>query len=43
VKYRIDPGLGLSETRSTHVRRVQPFKDARSASVNPVYAERTDV
>jgi len=42
VKYRIDPGLGLSEDEiNARVRRVQPFKDARSASVNPVYAERT--
>ena len=42
VKYRIDPGLGLSADEiNARVRRVHPFKDARSASVNPVYAERT--
>lgn len=42
VKYRIDPGLGLGEDEiNARVRRVQPFKDSRSASTNPVYAERT--
>ena len=42
VKYRIDPGLGLTEDElNARVRRVQPLKDARSPSVNPVYAERT--
>ena len=40
VKYRIDPGLGLTEDElNAKVRRIQPFKDARSA--NPVYAEPT--
>ena len=42
VRYRIDPGLGLTEDElNARVRRVQPAKDARSPSVNPVYAERT--
>jgi pimeloyl-ACP methyl ester carboxylesterase len=40
VKYRIDPGLGLAEDElNAKVRRIHPFKDARSA--NPVYAEPT--
>ena len=40
VRYRIDPGLGLTEEElNARVRRVQPFKDARTA--NPVYAEPT--
>src|SRR5262249_53308431 len=39
VKYRIDPGLGLTEDElNARVRRVQPGKDGRA---NPVYAERT--
>jgi len=42
IKYRIDPGLGLTdEELNAGVRRVRPAKDARSPSVNPVYAERT--
>ena len=42
IRYRIDPGLGLTEDElNARVRRVQPAKDARSPSVNPVYAERT--
>jgi hypothetical protein len=42
VKYNIDPGLGLSADEiNAKVRRVQPFKDSRSASANPVFAERT--
>jgi pimeloyl-ACP methyl ester carboxylesterase len=42
VRYRIDPGLGLSEGElNARVRRIQPAKDARSPSANPVYAERT--
>ena len=42
VKYRIDPGLGLNEDEiNARVRRLQPYKDSRSASTNPVYAERT--
>lgn len=37
-----DPGLGLTEDDlNARVRRVRPAKDARSPSVNPVYAERT--
>ncbi len=40
MRYRIDPGLGLTEEElNARVRRVQPFKDARTA--NPVYAEPT--
>ena len=40
IKYRIDPGLGLTEDElNAKVRRIQPFKGARSA--NPVYAEPT--
>jgi pimeloyl-ACP methyl ester carboxylesterase len=42
IRYRIDPGLGLTEDElNARVRRVHPWKDARSPSVNPVYAERT--
>ena len=42
VRYRIDPGLGLTEEDlNKRVRRLDPAKDARSPSVNPVYAERT--
>jgi dienelactone hydrolase len=42
VRYRIDPGLGLTEDElNARVRRIRPAKDARSPSVNPVYAERT--
>jgi hypothetical protein len=42
IKYRIDPGLGLSEADlNARVRRLSPAKDGRSPSVNPVYAERT--
>ena len=42
IRYRIDPGLGLSEDElNARVRRVQPARDARSPSANPVYAERT--
>ena len=42
VRYRIDPGLGLTEDElNARVRRVRPAKDARSSSANPVYAERT--
>ena len=40
IKYRIDPGLGLTEDElNARVRRIHPFKDARSA--DPVYAEPT--
>jgi len=40
IKYRIDPGLGLTEDElNSRVRRIHPFKDARSA--DPVYAEPT--
>lgn len=42
VKYRIDPGLGLTEDElNARVRRIHPVKDARSPSANPVYAEPT--
>jgi pimeloyl-ACP methyl ester carboxylesterase len=42
IRYRIDPGLGLTEEDlNARVRRVHPVKDARSPSANPVYAERT--
>jgi pimeloyl-ACP methyl ester carboxylesterase len=42
IRYRIDPGLGLIENElNARVRQIRPAKDARSPSVNPVYAERT--
>src|SRR5687768_5628672 len=42
IRYRIDPGLGLTEDElNARVRRVHPLKDARSPTANPVYAERT--
>ena len=42
IRYRIDPGLGLTEDElNARVRRLQPVKDSRSPSANPVYAERT--
>jgi len=42
VRYRIDPGLGLTADEiNARVRRVHPVKDARSPGANPVYAERT--
>jgi len=42
IRYRIDPGLGLTaEELNARVRRVRPVDDARSPTVNPVYAERT--
>ncbi len=42
IRYRIDPGLGLTEDElNARVRRVHPVKDARSPAANPVYAERT--
>ena len=42
IRYRIDPGLGLSEDElNARVRRIRPAKDGRSPSANPVYAERT--
>jgi pimeloyl-ACP methyl ester carboxylesterase len=42
IKYRIDPGLGLTEEElNARVRRIHPVKGARSPSANPVYAERT--
>jgi dienelactone hydrolase len=42
VRYRIDPGLGLTEDElNARVRRVHPARDARSPGANPVYAERT--
>ena len=42
VRYRIDAGLGLAEDElNARVRRLRPAKDARTPSVDPVYAERT--
>ena len=42
IRYRIDPGLGLTEDElNARVRRIHPAKDARSPTANPVYAERT--
>jgi pimeloyl-ACP methyl ester carboxylesterase len=42
IRYRIDPGLGLTEDElNARVRRLRPANDARSPSANPVYAERT--
>jgi alpha-beta hydrolase superfamily lysophospholipase len=42
VRYRIDPGLGLTEDElNARVRRLRPAKSARSAAADPVYAERT--
>jgi pimeloyl-ACP methyl ester carboxylesterase len=42
VKYRIDPGLGITADEiNARVRRIQPVKEARSRDLNPVYAERT--
>jgi hypothetical protein len=42
ARYRIDPGLGLTESDlNARVRRLRPAKDARSLEANPAYAERT--
>ena len=42
IRYRIDPGLGLTEDElNARVRRLRPSKDGRLAGVNPVYAEMT--
>ena len=42
IRYRIDPGLGLTEGElNARVRRWSPAKGARSPSADPVYAERT--
>jgi pimeloyl-ACP methyl ester carboxylesterase len=42
IRYRIDPGLGITEDElNARVRRIHPAKNARSASVDPVFAERT--
>jgi dienelactone hydrolase len=42
IRYRIDPGLGLTEDElNARVRLLHPAKDARSPNANPVYAERT--
>src|SRR4029077_19608199 len=42
IRYRIDPGLGLSEDElNARVRRLRPAKGARSPNTDPVYAERT--
>jgi pimeloyl-ACP methyl ester carboxylesterase len=42
VRYRLDPGLGLTEDElNARVRRLHPARDGRSPAANPVYAERT--
>jgi dienelactone hydrolase len=42
VRYRIDPGLGITEDElNARVRRLHPAKNARTAAVDPVFAERT--
>jgi dienelactone hydrolase len=42
IRYRIDPGLGLTADEiNARVRRLSPAKDGRSPRANPVYAERT--
>lgn len=42
IRYRIDPGLGLTEDElNARVRRIHPAKNARTMSVDPVFAERT--
>ena len=42
VRYRIDPGLGLTDDElNARVRRLRPAKGARSPSTDPVFAERT--
>ena len=42
IRYRIDPGLGLTEDElNARVRRLRPSKEGRSAAATPGYAERT--
>ncbi|MBI3825334.1 MAG: hypothetical protein HY294_04995 [Candidatus Rokubacteria bacterium] len=42
VRYRIDPGLGISEDElNAQVRRIVPPAGARSRSANPAFAELT--
>lgn len=42
VRYRIDPGLGVSEEElNRDIRRITPGPGARSGAVNPVFAEPT--
>jgi pimeloyl-ACP methyl ester carboxylesterase len=42
IRYRIDPGLGLTEDElNAGVRRFRPAKNARTPGVDPVFAERT--
>ena len=42
IRYRIDPGLGITEDEiNAKVRRIHPWKESRSPGANPVYAERT--
>jgi len=42
VRYRIDPGLGISEGElNAKVRRIAPAPGARSRSTNPAFAELT--
>ncbi len=42
IRYRIDPGLGLTEDElNARVRRFRPARNARTPGVDPVFAERT--
>ena len=42
IRYRIDPGLGLTEDGlNARVRRFRPARNARTPGVDPVFAERT--
>ena len=42
VRYRIDPGLGITEDElNARVRRLHPARNARTMSIDPVFAERT--
>jgi pimeloyl-ACP methyl ester carboxylesterase len=42
VRYRIDPGLGLTEEElNARVRRLRPARGARTPGTDPVFAERT--
>ncbi len=42
IRYRIDPGLGMTEDElNARVRRIHPAKNARTAAIDPVFAERT--
>ncbi|MBI3457986.1 MAG: hypothetical protein HY002_19605 [Candidatus Rokubacteria bacterium] len=42
IRYRIDPGLGITEDElNARIRRIAPAPGARSRDVDPVYAELT--